>query len=909
MTTLKELIPFHDFITEVEKSPVFSNSLRNSELILDDNDESLGLHKIFEINIKGDDNKNIKIEMNEEPDQSIAKPNDDETLSDDIHNPNINQEIINYIYEHLLPKEANNQTLFNNFDTNDKVEQNLRTTSKNEELDDTDENASPSTSMEEIHERNCTIIKKDEDKFSLQSHVLVEGKCFISNDRIYFVSAFSQILKNSSVVRVKCESILSTIKAKKFNIIPKSLKIKPDETQSFSFTILLDKDNTYDSISNMIQYPINSKQKLEINPIPHNKKQTQSQNNNLDLDHIKPSPVFSENLLITKEIHNMISMNIYPEEIQLLEEKEFYTDLKYVTSLYINKYFKDLYYNVFSKNHPKNPLYELSRQMDPQGINYDKFNQLPDTIQTPSGYTFNFKYNASLEKVKQKLYASFMLPSRADINETIKLFFFHNCIILQTQANFVTKIPFLNSFRFVITALIHDLPSENYSEKNTTQIDILYDAHFFKHTYFENKIVATLLKLLESISLKFKVRINECIREIYKDKSFRETTAQITNINNIFRTSTTTDNSTTDNNIIDNSTTDNITTDNNTTDNITTDNSTTDNNIIDNSTTDNNIIDNSTTDNNTTDDNTTDNSTTDNNTTDNNTGDNNTTDNITTDNITTDNNTTDNITTDNNTTDDNTTDNNTTDDNTTDDSTTDNNTTDDNTTDNNTTDNNTTDNITTDNSTTDDNTTDNNTTDNITTDNNTADNNTADNNTTDNNTTDNITTDNNTTDNNTTDDNTTDDNTTDNITTDNNTTDNNTTDNSTTDNNTTDNNTTDNSTTDDNATDNITTDKITTDNSTTDDNATDNITTDNSTTDDNTIDNITTDNSSCITNNQKYNHTDAKNKTLAGFKNKITNPQNNKIVIKTKHFENILPNYINDEIHINPTLAPSDKSN
>ncbi|CDU17382.1 conserved Plasmodium protein, unknown function [Plasmodium yoelii] len=558
MTALNELIPFHDFITEVETSPVFNSGLRSCELLLDDNDGALGIHQIFEINIKDDDNEDITIEIDEEPDQSGAQPNDDESVSNDIPDPNINQEIINYVYENLLEKGKNNENSSNNLDPNDKVVKKLRATSKNEELDDNDEkNASPTTSMEEIQERNCTIIKKDENKLSLQSPVLVEGKCFISNDSIYFVSAFSQILKNSSVVRVKCESILSTIKAHKFNIIPKSLKIKPDETQSFSFTILLDKDNTYDSISNMIQYPINSKQKLEINPISHNKKQTKNQNNHLDLDHIKPSPLFSENLLITKDIDNMISMNLYPDEIELLEKKEFYTDLKYVTSLYINKDFKDLYYNVFSKNHPKNPLYELSRQMDSQGINYDQLNQLPDTIQTPSGYSFNLKYSASLEKVKQQMYASFMLPSRADINETIKLFFFHDCIILQTQVNFVTKIPFLSSFRFVITAIIHDLPSENSSGKKNTQIDILYAAHFFKHTYFENKIVPVLLPLLESICLKFKVHINECIRDIYKDKAFRETPTQITNINNIFRTSTTTDNSITDNNTTNNSTTDN----------------------------------------------------------------------------------------------------------------------------------------------------------------------------------------------------------------------------------------------------------------------------------------------------------------------------------------------------------------
>ncbi|SCL82617.1 conserved rodent malaria protein, unknown function [Plasmodium berghei] len=51
----------------------------------------------------------------------------------------------------------------------------------------------------------------------------------------------------------------------------------------------------------------------------------------------------------------MIPINIYPEEIQLLKEKEFYTDLKHLTS---------------------------------------------HTIQTPSGYSFNFKYNVSLQKNK-----------------------------------------------------------------------------------------------------------------------------------------------------------------------------------------------------------------------------------------------------------------------------------------------------------------------------------------------------------------------------------------------------------------------------------------------------------------------------------------------------------------------------
>ncbi|WBY56518.1 hypothetical protein Py17XNL_000801590 [Plasmodium yoelii yoelii] len=204
MTALNELIPFHDFITEVETSPVFNSGLRSCELLLDDNDGALGIHQIFEINIKDDDNEDITIEIDEEPDQSGAQPNDDESVSNDIPDPNINQEIINYVYENLLEKGKNNENSSNNLDPNDKVVKKLRATSKNEELDDNDEkNASPTTSMEEIQERNCTIIKKDENKLSLQSPVLVEGKCFISNDSIYFVSAFSQILKNSSVVRIK----------------------------------------------------------------------------------------------------------------------------------------------------------------------------------------------------------------------------------------------------------------------------------------------------------------------------------------------------------------------------------------------------------------------------------------------------------------------------------------------------------------------------------------------------------------------------------------------------------------------------------------------------------------------------------------------------------------------------------
>ncbi|SBW38070.1 conserved rodent malaria protein, unknown function [Plasmodium berghei] len=96
----------------------------------------------------------------------------------------------------------------------------------------------------------------------------------------------------------------------------------------------------------------------------------------------------------------MIPINIYPEEIQLLKEKEFYTDLKHLTSLYINADFKKLYYNVFSKIHPKNTLYQFSPQINPQRLNYDHFNELGHTIQTPSGYSFNFKYNVSLQKTK-----------------------------------------------------------------------------------------------------------------------------------------------------------------------------------------------------------------------------------------------------------------------------------------------------------------------------------------------------------------------------------------------------------------------------------------------------------------------------------------------------------------------------
>ncbi|WBY57740.1 hypothetical protein Py17XNL_001002077 [Plasmodium yoelii yoelii] len=532
---LKEAKVFRDFVTEVEKSPVFSNSLQNCELLLDDNNEALGLHKIFEINIKDNDNENITVGVNGEAGQSETEPNDGESVSGEIPDANINQDIINYVYENLLAKETKNGSSSNDLDPNDKVVKNLRATSKNEELDDNDEkNASSSTQMEEIHERNCTIIKKDKDKLSLQSPVLVEGKCFISNNSIYFVSAFNQILKNSSIVRVKCESILSIKRAQELNIIPEWLKIKPDENQSFVFTSLLDKDDTYDSISNMIEYAMDSKQKLETNPTPDNQTETKKQKNNLDSNDIKPSSELSEKVLIIKDIDNVIPLNLYPEEIKLLEEKEFYSDLKYANSLYINKHFKEIYYNVFSKINEKNPFYEFYKRIDPQGINYDQFNELSDNIQTPSGYSFNFKYNVSLIKAKKKVYG---LPTRSDVNENVKLFFFDNCIILQTQINFISKIPFLKSFRAIITAVLHSVPSEDDSGKHATQIDMLYGAYIFKSTYFENFIINNLLPLLNSICLKFKVCVSECIRDIYKDKALRGMGIDISNINTIFRAS------------------------------------------------------------------------------------------------------------------------------------------------------------------------------------------------------------------------------------------------------------------------------------------------------------------------------------------------------------------------------------
>ncbi|ETB59936.1 hypothetical protein YYC_03286 [Plasmodium yoelii 17X] len=477
MAKLKEAKVFRDFVTEVEKSPVFSNSLQNCELLLDDNNEALGLHKIFEINIKDNDNENITVGVNGEAGQSETEPNDGESVSGEIPDANINQDIINYVYENLLAKETKNGSSSNDLDPNDKVVKNLRATSKNEELDDNDEkNASSSTQMEEIHERN----------------------------------------------------------SQNFNIIPKSLKIKPDENQSFVFTSLLDKDDTYDSISNMIEYAMDSKQKLETNPTPDNQTETKKQKNNLDSNDIKPSSELSEKVLIIKDIDNVIPLNLYPEEIKLLEEKEFYSDLKYANSLYINKHFKEIYYNVFSKINEKNPFYEFYKRIDPQGINYDQFNELSDNIQTPSGYSFNFKYNVSLIKAKKKVYG---LPTRSDVNENVKLFFFDNCIILQTQINFISKIPFLKSFRAIITAVLHSVPSEDDSGKHATQIDMLYGAYIFKSTYFENFIINNLLPLLNSICLKFKVCVSECIRDIYKDKALRGMGIDISNINTIFRAS------------------------------------------------------------------------------------------------------------------------------------------------------------------------------------------------------------------------------------------------------------------------------------------------------------------------------------------------------------------------------------
>ncbi|CAD2092951.1 conserved rodent malaria protein, unknown function [Plasmodium vinckei brucechwatti] len=536
MAAVTSVKPFHDFIAEVEKSPAFTKSHRKCELILDDDNEALGLHKILEIKIKDNDSENITAGINEEAYQSGAELNDDKSVSGDILNENINQEIINYVYENLLAKEVNNESSSNNLGPNDKVVKNLRATSKNKQLNDNDKKKpSSSTTVKETHEKKHTIIKKDEDKLSLQSPVLVEGKCFISDNSIYFVSAFNQILKNSSIVRVAYESLLSIKKAKKLNLIPKWFKIKPDEDQSFAFTTLLDKDDTHESISNMIEYAMDSKQKLEANTVIHDKTQTANQKDNLNSNDIYPSSELSENVLITKDVDEMISMNLYPDEIALLEEKGFFSDIHHSISLYVNKDFKDVYYSIFAKIHPRNPFYDFYQRVDQQGADYSKFDVLPDTIQVPSAYTVNLKYNVGLEKAKKKLFVPLPIPSRADINENVKLFFFDNCIILQTQVNFISQYEFLQSFRAVITAIIHDVPSEDGSGKNTTQIDMSYGAYFVDSSFFKGLVKRALLPLLHFICTRFKTCISECLRDVYKEKVFRERGIEIKDINAIFR--------------------------------------------------------------------------------------------------------------------------------------------------------------------------------------------------------------------------------------------------------------------------------------------------------------------------------------------------------------------------------------
>ncbi|CAD2110690.1 hypothetical protein YYG_05101 [Plasmodium vinckei petteri] len=259
MAALNGANQYHDFVTEVEELPVFTNSHQNCELILDDNDEYLGYHKIFEINIK-DDNENITIGMNEEACRSVTEPSDDENISGDIPNENINQEIINYVYENLLAKGVNNESSSDNLDPNDKAVKNLRAASKKEELDDNDQKKTSSETVEETHEGN----------------------------------QFNQILKNSSIVRVTYETLLLARYAQELNIIPEWFKIKPDENQLFVFTSLLYKNDIYDSISNMIKYAIDSKQKLETNLTPYDRTKTINKKNKLNSNGIKSSPDLSE---------------------------------------------------------------------------------------------------------------------------------------------------------------------------------------------------------------------------------------------------------------------------------------------------------------------------------------------------------------------------------------------------------------------------------------------------------------------------------------------------------------------------------------------------------------------------------------------------------------------------------------
>ena len=204
--------------------------------------------------------------------------------------------------------------------------------------------------LKKLKEINTNINNEDElekgeniiDNFNcaLKDKILLQGKFFITNKRIWFRSLFNtSTLFGKTTIMIPLSDIVS-IEKKPYLALDNSIEVKTEKV-SYFFTNYLSRDNCF----NLLQEELNKiEQKKSHKSIittkskkifPENKKSISSKENNQNKNLIKISPIFSKILKnfdfsqklnqITKERMNIIKKKFYNEKnlTFLSEEKNF----------------------------------------------------------------------------------------------------------------------------------------------------------------------------------------------------------------------------------------------------------------------------------------------------------------------------------------------------------------------------------------------------------------------------------------------------------------------------------------------------------------------------------------------------------------------------------------------------------
>ncbi|GAW78998.1 hypothetical protein, conserved [Plasmodium gonderi] len=243
-----------------------------------------------------------------------------------------------------------------------------------------------------------------------------------------------------------------------------------------------------------------------------------------------------EKILMIETRKGLTELNITEEEEELLNKHNYVRCNYHTDSLYVNKNFKKIFVDIFSKFDCDNPIVKSMQDKNPNNLSYEHLYNLNKELDGKGHLSYESIYNISLFDDGKRVFG---MPSRSDVKENLSFFFFKNIISIQKSVSLLCNIPLAGCFRTVVTVTLHNVHEKKNEENQAdginceggnpsgsddllnscTHVDFSYDIEFVKHTFFKKQIKNNALLELEISLNTLKKYTQEAIQNKYKQKS------------------------------------------------------------------------------------------------------------------------------------------------------------------------------------------------------------------------------------------------------------------------------------------------------------------------------------------------------------------------------------------------------